>query len=265
MKIYQHIFKVLLVVLTISTFPSVSFSSTHSYNNHEKTILFTTPRSGVNLVSCCMLAVTRKPIGLFPNLIHPRANSRLNLELISDLPFIYRTHYLMKSTEIPSDYERLIHLTRNPKELLFRNFSISTKKDLQKTQVQIFLNEYLDRFRTYENWSVGNRLLIFYEDVIQHLDQILIEILNFSSEPPLFWDDYISNKQSYINQIYDSYTNQWQGNHGVSAVKKPEAVYYTKDIEVDLLQYIDQIVREKAPIIWDKYLKRFETETPRDR
>jgi hypothetical protein len=224
-------------------------------------------RSGTNLVSCSLNAITRKPVGVFPGKQYARLmNERLGLDMISDEPFIYRTHSFVDVAKASPEFSRLVFLTRNPKELLLRHFSIIQKSDLHQNHIQAFLNEYLDYFRVLDSWPVNNRILLFYEDVIANLDQSLLTILDFIGEEPNFMDDYILHKTEYLDKILNVYKaickNQRKGEasrEGESTREKPMPIYYTQNKSSELLKYIDQVLEEKDPVIWEKYLKRFQT------
>lgn len=183
--------------------------------------------------------------------------------MISDLPLLYRTHYeLSELMQIPSQWNKLIFVTRNPKELLFRSFFLTSPStptpDLQF--IQSFLDTYLKAFEVYNSWSTENRTLVLYEDFIEHGDDILCNLLKFMGEPAIYLSDFMEHKEYYTNQILQSYQSLQEHNKGgSSSIGGSKAIYYTKNIPCEVLKEIDQYIQEKAPFVWEQYIKRFET------
>lgn len=239
-------------------------------NEAENTIfILTSPKSGSNLLMCSLQAIVRKPIGQLrennTGIYHPIANKRLQVELISSIPMFYRTHYLEDMCCVNPDLNKIILLTRNPKELLFRNNLVSSKRDLKSASVNHFLKNYMNRLKFYDNWPLDNRRLVFYEDLItqEHNEEILLELIEFMEEDPCFLDDYLRNKEKYLNQIYSHYCNQHKKEKvtGKSAKLGPKKIYHTLGKSKKLLQAIDHKLKKMDPLIWEKYLQRFSTES----
>ena len=243
--------------------------------NRSKNVVFflSTPKSGTNLVSGSLSAITRKPISWLrwkmkifnPSLEYTQDPSynRLELPLVSDKPLMYRTHYdfeeLMK---VSSCWNKLIFLTRNPKELLFRRFfleSSSTENpDIQF--IENFLSGYLQAFKVFDGWFSENKCLVFYEDFISCGDEILLDLLKFMDEEPNFIDDYQQHKEEYTSKLLNSYAQQHTHNAGgSSSINGPKTIHYTKDVSFEALACIDEYIKTKEPLIWEKYLKRFQS------
>lgn len=249
--------KILFILVLI--FACTQLHSEEANNPIEKVIFLSSPRSGVNLITCSLLVITRKPIGNFDTgQIFVNPSNRVDIEPNTQLPFIYRTHDVTLLQQTSSVINKLVFVTRNPKELLFRKFPNITLDDLNSSLVTDFIEAYLERFRLYESWTDTNRKIVFYEDFIVHDDETLLELLAFMKEEPIFYSDYIQNKQHYLKMILDSYKNQHAGS-GTSVEKdKPKATHHSKNADPALLQKIDQIL-QKEPEIWNKYLQRFQT------
>jgi len=237
----------------------------------ENAILFlSTPRSGSNWISGCLSAITRKPISwlhwkrtFFQSIRrHDPSYNRLKLHLVTGKPLLYRTHYEFDELmQIPSDRNKLIFVTRNPKELIFRAFFLSSPgMDFPSTQfLDEFLIDYLPPFEIYDKWADENRFLVFYEDFIENDDSILLDLIVFMKEEPCYWEDFSSNKQSYFSRLIKSYQRQHKENLGGASSSKsgPQAIYYTQYVSADVLKEIDEYIQKKSPLIWEKYLKRF--------
>lgn len=239
--------------------------------NKNVTFFLSTPKSGTNLITGSLLAITRKPISWFywGNTIldtdsghrdHPSYN-RLGLPLISEVPLLYRTHYEFDELmQVPSKLNRLIFLTRNPKELMYRRYFLQepTRPDPDNQFIEEFLQEYLETFHVYDSWFSDNRRLVFYEDYIEQGDSILLDLLHFMNEPPLFFEDYLNHKDEYISLLLKSYAKQHTHNNGGSSSQGgPKPIYYTQNASLETLRWIDGYLQNNEPTIWEKYLIRF--------
>jgi hypothetical protein len=231
-----------------------------------------TKRSGSNWVSGSLAAITRKPISWVhwqrrcfdPNDLCRKnlSYNRLELPLVSEIPLLYRTHrVLFELTQVPSEQNKLIFVTRNPKELLFREFFLKfpSLDRPDSTFVETFLQPYLSNFEFYDSWSTENRRLVFYEDFIEQEDEILLQLLHFMGEDPTYLDDFQMNKQEYMSRLLDTYRQQHTHNlGGASVMGKPNAIHYTKDVSPEVLKEIDEYIKSASPAIWEKYLQRFQ-------
>lgn len=190
-----------------------------------------------------------------------QGSNRLGLDLKYSAPFLYRTHHASVVKNFSSKKNKLILLSRNFKELLFRRFTIKSINDLKKTNVKDFIDKYIDRFKVYDSWDPDHRYLVFYEDFIdQKNDEILLDILCFIEEEPIFYYQYLMNKEEYHQKIRDNYVYQHKKDPvpaGLSSKSGPELIYYSKNKDLRLLRRIDGFFEKEAPIIWEKYLKRF--------
>jgi hypothetical protein len=125
-------------------------------NSRGVLFLLSTTRSGSNWISASLSAITRKPISWLchgkkifdpSSALRKRPSyNRLGLTLISDEPLLYRTHYwFAELMRVPSRFNKLIFITRNPKELLFRQFFLKSPAckipDLQ--YIETFFDDYL--------------------------------------------------------------------------------------------------------------------------
>jgi hypothetical protein len=237
----------------------------------DVTFFLTTRKSGSNWVSTGLSLLTRRPIAWLDhgNAIfnpdskwrnHPSYN-RLKLPLISEEPLLYRTHFrwtqLMK---VPSNQNKLIFVTRNPKELLFREFFLTSPccESPDPSFIEAFLNQYLKAFHVYDSWTASTKKIVFYEDCIQRNDEILIDLLQFMGQEPNYLSDYIENKQIYRDRLLESYQEQHKGNFGgISSRQGPQEIYYSKNAYPHTLTYIDEYIKKVNPTIWEHYLKRF--------
>lgn len=259
--------------LCFSIFASEVVNSNEIGNNKNVVFFLSTPKSGINVITGCLSVITRKPISWFAwgeDILDPSSKyrnhisyNRLGLTLVSDTPLLYRTHYQFDELmQVPSETNKLIFVTRNPKELIYRKFFLqaSPLENPDAEFVEEFFIRYLKAFDVFEAWDPNNRMLVFYEDFIAHDNEILLQLLKFMEEPTTFLEDFIINKQEYFRRLLESYAQQHKRNFGGASSKNgPKEIYYTNNASPETLRFIDEYLRKKAPKIWIKYLKRFKT------
>lgn len=248
--------------------------------NRNVTFFLSSPKSGTNVITGSLSAITRKPISWFywgDGILDPDSNNRnhisynrLGLPLITDIPLLYRTHYQYDELcEVPSRDNKLIFLTRNPKELIYRKFFLEypSLKDPDPYFIEEFLVKYLKAFEIYDSWCSETRFLLFYEDFIARDEETLLRLLEFMDEAPTFLDDYLENKEEYLRCLLESYSSQHIHNDGgISSRDRPKPIHYTRDASPDTLKYIDEYLQLTVPRFWEKYLNRFQIDsTPKRR
>jgi hypothetical protein len=270
MKKYLYLF-IILFFPFLSLFAGGVASYSHPEKNENVVFFLTTPKSGANLITGCLCALTRKPISWFswadtildpssPHRNHISYN-RLGIPLESDTPLVYRTHYQLKELmRVPSEINKLIFVTRNPKELLYRQYSLKAihAENPSRKFIKIFLDGYLQAFEVYDAWCKDTRMLVFYEEFIAYDEEILLQILTFIEENPMYLEDFLNNKNEYLEKLLTSYSKQHTHNLGGQSSKSgPQPIYYTKNASLETLKEIDAYIKNRAPLIWEKYLKQF--------
>lgn len=98
--------------------------------------------------------------------IHKRPHFKKHLENVNGDPIIYKAHY---PRHIYSFDGKLILIARDPKECIVRHTSALNTRDL---------DEYMELIKLYDQWS-GNKLLIYYEDLLQNPSETILSIVSF--------------------------------------------------------------------------------------
>jgi len=268
------VFKKLFFIILCVTIDGSEIPNFKDLSQTKGSVFFlSTTRSGSNLISGSLGAITRKPIAwlywkdkvfkastarYYRNQI---SYNRLNLPLVTDIPLLYRTHVEFDELrQIPSYQNKLIFVTRNPRELLLRAFFLTSPTPTlpDKEFIAEFLKSYITPFEVYDSWAIENRCLVFYEDFIEKDEEILLDILKFIDERPLYFEDFIENKGEYMSRLLDSYREQHvKMAGGSSAANGPQPLFYSNKASQETLEYLDQSIEEASPEIWEKYLKRF--------
>lgn len=103
-------------------------------------------------------------------------------------------------------------------------------------------------------------MLIFYEDLIVDADRIVLDALDFMGIAPAYLEDFVENNETYKKRLLESYTKQQVNNRGgSSSIGGTKAIYYSKDIDPEILKKIDLYLMQREPNLWKLYLNRFES------
>ena len=114
--------------------------------------------------------------------------------------------------------------------------------------------ELIDRLMVFEKWNKKNKLLLYYEELIENPETQFRKALLFLNESlaPL------SELMVHFEEHKESIINYYQDSRGARCVTKGEdTLFYSKLMPQDRLKAIDQFVEKKYPVIWKKYLSRY--------
>ncbi len=225
----------------------------------DQIFLLSTPRSGTNLTISSLQIIAKIPC-LFVYQEGMEKSSRDENLLLIDLDFskkpLLRIHHYSALKGISSAKNRLIFLTRNPKEIFLRNFGRRGhgKKEKIRDFAFQYLNYYLKMFRFFDDWDPSRRLLVYYEDILLFPKKTLKGILKFLGEEERGLSDYMNHMDAYRMRILESYHQQHE-----SKSKGKDILYYSKQSPQRILLELDAMVKEMDMDLWNKYLYRFET------
>ena len=110
------------------------------------------------------------------------------------------TEIELKRTDAKDEHETLIFIVRNPKEVFVRHMG---KKNLMDAMAKQPTPEpfqiYFDALKIFDEWRSPRKILIYYEDFMQHPKETLSSLLDFLHEPadllPEFMDSYEMHKK----------------------------------------------------------------------
>lgn len=121
------------------------------------------------------------------------------------------------------------------------------------------LDSYITLLQQFDKLPDSNKMLCYYEDLIQRPKHTLSTILNFIHEPSTRLNEFIENIDSYKNQCADSYYKQ-MGNIDGPISRDFSVNYYSDNASPKIIEDIDKIVKLLAgEHIWNKYLKHYST------
>ena len=214
----------------------------------KKNILLSTPRSGNHLVRTIIEYITKRPTlgcrGSKNDLpIYKNDNLDLNIEIQNDLPIYFKEHDLFTHNYVNnlSEIENLILILRNPYELFLREFH-----NLEYTNKSYYDN--IEKF----NEFIGNKLLLYYEDLVTNKKASIIKIFKFLKiNDETILDDIIEN----VDKIYQSaliISKKTGGGKCINNLNK----YHDDCNDISKKNIIDNIFKKNYSK-YQKYLKRF--------
>ncbi|MDX8430445.1 MAG: sulfotransferase domain-containing protein [Candidatus Algichlamydia australiensis] len=167
-------------------------------------------------------------------------------------PFLVRTHRSSHVQKQRKTQNKLILIVRNPLESL-----VSRKKFHKSAQPNVInrenLDYYLNYLRVFDSWNKKNRLLVYYEDLIEEPQRVFEEILVFLGKPldrmELFFQDYDYYRETAMN----AYSNHF--NYG--AVSNGEVLYHSKKVKKKNASFVKEFLQDSEPEIYFDYLSRY--------
>ena len=184
--------------------------------------------------------------------------NRLDLPLDESKPILYRAHDWPRALrKIDTKNNKLIVVIRNFKECLVRHNQYSPKQLLKATVGDGGeFKRYEKILKLFERWDENNRFMIFYEDLILYPKKTVACLLDFLDEKPDHMDEFFENFDYWKNKTLTSYKNQ-HGHKNSSGGKSP--IFHIKDFPLKTLKKIDNHIKKTHPLLWKKYLYRYES------
>lgn len=190
-----------------SLYETLKLKTITNDNLKKKNLILSSPRSGNHIIRTLIEYFTQLPTAGLIDVendgpIYTR--SKLDFNIKNKNQFIYykqhdiilnEKHYITKHDEI----NELIFLIRNPLEIFIRedNFNNENKEVIPyKNQ---FKEVYFNNINFYKKFE-GKKLLLYYEDIIQHKKETIITIYNFLK---INNKERLNNILNNINIIYE--------------------------------------------------------------
>ena len=242
----------------------------------DRVFIITPGYSGTHYLTFTLVKLTQRPF------YHISANASDPLEkklcvkfLKEEFDFtkepIFWGHGPGRIQAVNSAHNKLMMSLRNYKEKLARGYvaQLGSKKLTEEEILQLdyisFLEdeiynekqafrELIDRLMVFEKWNKKNKLLLYYEELIENPETQFRKALLFLNESlaPL------SELMVHFEEHKESIINYYQDSRGARCVTKGEdTLFYSKLMPQDRLKAIDQFVEKKYPVIWKKYLSRY--------
>lgn len=253
-------FNFLLCFLT--TIQISGFSLNETINNSD-VFLLSYPRSGNTWLRYCIEYLTKRPTGVYEYLypIESRLTLPQNTELYVNYPLgcnfnlgvDFRKHPIIKihdKSGLSANAKFLILVIRNYKECLVRHLrsNVAPFKYLKSE------NDYISNIQLFDNWKDENKLLLYYEDLIQKPEITLKKLIEFLNESDLYLTSFFENHLYHVKNCIKIYERDVQTIYS----KNEHIFYHSKNLSQEMKHTLDALCKANDPYIFEKYLKRYE-------
>jgi hypothetical protein len=157
-----------------------------------------------------------------------------HLKLAKDLQYLFKALYRKYNDY---SYVFLRHLDSN--SVNFSKFQ----------SVDYFQNLYY--FDNYQK----QKLLVFYEDLMKNPKREMVRMFNFLGEDKHRFNSFYNNLDAHKNESLRLYVRA----QGKSFTKGENKNVHVDNLGKDICKSIDEIIKKRHPLLWEKYLNRYET------
>ena len=237
-----------------------NFDNPRSVENTDVFLSFM--RTGTNWLFTCIQALTNKPLYYVEHASKGQYGIRkginhLKINLDEAKKPLYHSHITDLVNQLPRS-NRLLLIIRNYKEVFIRRVRDNPEDFSQLIKRNKQFRVYCSYLNVYEKWDPQNRLLIYYEDLIQKPAETLKAVLNFLGENDDKLKHFMENFETYRQKTVQSY-HRVQSSRGGSMSKGQDVLYHSRQVPTDLLKKTDAKMKKDYPHLWDSHLKRYET------
>ncbi len=246
----------------------LNFDEPESINDHL--FILTNPKSGSHLLLYSIVRLTKRPLRgrlpLYLYILDPpcsKVDNILNCELDFSKPTIYWGHEYTLLSRLDSSKNKLIFTHRNFKETISsdiilrhykgeENFSLDEAFRNEILLERSIFQEYMKRLEIFEAWNESNRLLVKFEDLVQHPGNFIPQVLNFIEEP-VFYDAFVQQYEQFKSELMEKYEGRKNRTGSGSDLN-----YFSRCISPETHYLVDQHIAKNYPKMWEKYLKQFQ-------
>lgn len=265
------IFTVLMPIICISKeFPDVGgildFSKPENISN--RVFILTNPKSGSHLLLYSIMKITQRPLRLRLPLWHFEndppyfsAENMMGYPLDFSKPTTYWGHEYHLLKPLNHSGNKLIFILRNYKENIASQLTFQYKNtgiDLGDYLLNEVLNEgmifkeYILRLQLFHNWNPRHRKMVLFDDLTMHPEIFVPRVIHFIGDNSEY-HDFIDHYEDFKEELMKSYSKK--GNRTGSG---EDLDFFSKKISSEILQAVDEHIRENYPTLWNNYLKNFE-------
>lgn len=213
--------------------------------SERRTFLLSYPRSGNTWLRFCLEAVTHRPtlsyreqdVKIFS--IPLGLTYDLGTDLAKDPIWKVHSEERMQQIGFNPGQDTLILLLRDYKKCLYSDLPswIAVLKEIEDPN-----SDYFQNLALFDSWDEKRRLLIYYEDLIEHRDEELKRLINFLGEDLQVID--LEQLEAESREFYDLYIRPRKFMKKLGETPPPDSM-------------LDDRVRELHPLLWERYLSRY--------
>lgn len=160
-----------------------------------------------------------------------------------------------KVTDFPRENDKLILLVRNYKECFLREAKDNYHKAVNCVKNSSFFVDLFAILQCFDDFKEENKLLIYYEDLIEDPESTFSKILAFLDETQENLQPFLKNIEKHKQDCLTVYGKTYG-----SYSKGEDLHYHTKLAPREAIEEIDLIVKTQHFDLWNKYLSHFTEE-----
>jgi len=217
-------------------------------------LLLSYPRSGNTWFRYCIESLTKKPtIGYTTkNSANFDKNpighfSNIGVDLSANKILVKR-----HETNSVEDVEKLILVVRDYKECVIRH-SEKKKVDISDLKKACSSSEssknYMQMIKYYDEFK-GDKFIVYYEDLVNNLENTLRAIIKFLGEGE-------DNLDSFIKEL-DNHKEESLKIYGSSKTRGKSIKHHSNKLTEEQKKEWDNYIKDNYRNLFDKYLKRYE-------
>ena len=210
----------------------------------RKTLAIATGRSGNHWFRYSLQYLTERRCG----------DNRFNLYFDKKKPVICAQHnvYQVKGRDPNRDY--LILLVRNYKECMLRG----NDHDIERIKEMLTdekVCSYFHNLEVFNRWHPKRRILVYYEDLIDHPRETLGSVLDLIGESRRRLPDFIKNIEKHRQKTLAYYDRTHKG----ARSRGKDHLFHSKQEAIEDLEEIDEMIIDRWPTLFEKYLTRYKS------
>lgn len=248
-----------------------SFKGADSYgaNDHrEKRIIFLTPaRSGTHWMFYIMQHFSKRKV--FHAVDSPGCRVEYNpfgFETVREKPPIVHFHLAWFANDRNLCYpievanrDKDIHLLiiRNPIEATIRQYMRScglSFADIIANYRDKFFEMVFTNLEFYDSWPKDRKLLVYYEDLMQHPNRVIPKIVEFIGESKQGVNEFLM----HIDVHKSISLEQYRKIHGSTFTEGNDLTYHSRSLTNEQRQALYLHIKNTNPKLWRKYLSRYD-------
>lgn len=166
---------------------------------------------------------------------NPKQNKLIRNELkhVKGKPLIQKVHW---SNQINKKKGKLILIIRNPLEVILRHTKKLDNKDIDR---------YMSLIKIYEEWDNKNKIILYYEDLINEPKTEIKKIIKFMELDLNKLETFMESYDYFFNLSVNHYNNKGDGD--TSKTKGKILVYHSLGLQKKKITNFKNYVVKKYP------------------
>jgi hypothetical protein len=247
----------------------LDFSQPEKISN--QLFILTNPKSGSHLLLYSIMKITKRPLrGRVPywHFLNDPAfflpGNIMGYPLDFTKPTMYWGHEYYILNSLNHSDNKLIFILRDYKETLISNLVLKrrhtpllskmTLEELLLYEITFngdILQEFIKRLQLFDSWDPKNRCLVAFNDLTFHPETFVPQVMSFIEDDSPYLD-FIDHYADFTSELMVKYRKKGNST-GSGATPK----YFTKEIPKKSLIKVDNFMKQRYPVLWERYLKQF--------